>query len=64
MAINSEARRAWQRERASECVLPDASEYTEATDNINQIAWLTARYQMGAAHARVIAEHAFAGRAG
>lgn len=62
MPINNETRRTGMCGRASEMSFGrDNSEYSPAII-LQQAAWLAARYQMGAAHARVIAEHAFARR--
>lgn len=57
-----ETRRTGMCERASEMSLGrDTEEFIAQPVNL-QAAWLAARFTMGAAHARVIAEHAFARR--
>jgi hypothetical protein len=62
MALNDETRRTGTCGRASEMSFGrDSSEYSPAII-LQQAAWLTARYHRGAAHARVVAEHAFARR--
>ena len=60
MNSTSEAGRAAGRDRASEVVLcRNASEVDQNPVIFNQAAWLAARFTMGAAHARVVAEHVF-----
>lgn len=50
-----ETRRAGQRERASECVLADASVNIASTLD-RQAAWIASRRQISAAMARTLAE--------
>lgn len=62
MALNEETRRTGMCGRASELSFGrDSSDYSPPMI-LQQAAWLSARYKMGAAHARVLAEHAFARR--
>ena len=62
MSPHEETRRTGKCGRASEVSLGrDAFEYSPTPENF-QALWLVARFDVGAAHARVIAEHAFARR--
>lgn len=62
MTLTTETRLAVVRGRASEMSLGgDVTEDTASTLQL-QCAWLVARYSMGVAHARVVAEVAFARR--
>lgn len=63
MHPNEETRRTGKCGRASENVLARTlSDIAQEPIVFNQIAWLTARYDVGEAHARLLAELAFARR--
>lgn len=65
MLVHVEAGRADGRDRASECVLwRNASDVDQNPVLFNQAAYIASRFAVSASVSRVLAEHAFAGRAG
>ena len=63
MYLKTETRRTGRCGRAPDVsIAADNSEYSPQTQNHQQIAWLLARYDVGYAHARALAEQAFSRR--
>lgn len=62
MTLYEETRRTVGCKRASEMSPPGDKTETRPSTLHFQSAWLAARFSMGEAHARVVAEHAFARR--